>query len=157
MSSRRISVFSQTWYKWKALRLPWRPRILVGKLPATIHSKLLQDNPLTSIPLLLGFDLDGNTFWEFRPRGANRGPPIVHYPRSTHYSAVKVSPLWHQWLRYTRDEPPSLDEQQNEVVRQARMKHLASAADARWEAKPRLTDAPGAATGQRAPAIGSAQ
>lgn len=37
------------------------------------------------------------------------------------------------------------------------MKHLASAADARWEAKPKLTDAPGAATGQRAAAIGSAE
>lgn len=37
------------------------------------------------------------------------------------------------------------------------MKYLASEADARWEAKPRLTDAPGAATGQRVPAIGSAE
>ncbi|KAK0389496.1 hypothetical protein NLU13_3071 [Sarocladium strictum] len=133
MSSRRVSVFSQTWYKWKALRLPWRRRYLIG------------------------FDLEGNTFWEFRPRGAEKWRRIVHYPRSTHYSSVKVSPLWHQWLRYTREHPPTLEEQQNEVVRQARMKHLASAADARWEAKPRLTDAPGAATGQRAPAIGSAQ
>ena len=111
---------------------------------------------LTSM-LPIGYDLIGNTYWEFRPRGVERWRRIVDYPRSTHYSAVKVSPLWHQWLRYTREDPPSIEEQQKEVVRQARMKHLASAADARWEAKPKLTDAPSAATGQRAPAIESAE
>jgi hypothetical protein len=29
---KRISPFSQAWYKWKALRLPWRKRFLIGKL-----------------------------------------------------------------------------------------------------------------------------
>lgn len=33
------------------------------------------------------------------------------------------------------------------------MKQLAAEADARWEAKPRLTDAPGAATGQPVPSL----
>lgn len=78
---------------------------------------------------------------------------IVHYPRSTHYSSVKVSPQWHQWLRYTRDDPPSFSEQQGDVVRQARMKQLAAEADARWDAKPRVMDAPGGATGQPVPAL----
>ncbi|KAH8176015.1 NADH ubiquinone oxidoreductase subunit NDUFA12 domain-containing protein [Sarocladium implicatum] len=133
MSSRRISTLSQAWYRWKALRLPWRRRFLVG------------------------FDLAGNTYWEFRPRGVERLRRIVHHPRSTHYSDVKVTPLWHQWLRYTREHPPSIEEQRNEVTRQARMKYLAAEADARWEAKPRLTDAPGAAIGQRAPALGSVE
>ncbi|KFA75080.1 hypothetical protein S40288_04047 [Stachybotrys chartarum IBT 40288] len=108
----------QAWYKWKALRLPWRKRFLVG------------------------YDLQGNTYWEFRlTREANeRWRRIVEYPRSTHLSQVKVSPVWHQWLRYTRDTIPTISEQQAEVVRQARMKMLAAEADARWEAKPRVME-----------------
>lgn len=31
MSSKQISPLLQTWYKWKALRLPWRKRFLVGE------------------------------------------------------------------------------------------------------------------------------
>ncbi|KAK5990203.1 NADH-ubiquinone oxidoreductase assembly factor N7BML [Cladobotryum mycophilum] len=123
MSSKRVSPISQAWFKWKALRLPWRRRFLVG------------------------FDLEGNTYWEFRlTRGteesSERWRRIVDYPRSAHYSQVKVSPQWHQWLRYTRRDPPSLEEQQSDVIRQAKMKHLAAAADARWEAKPRVMEAP---------------
>ena len=48
--------------------------------------------------------------------------------------------MWHQWLRYTREDPPSLAEQQGDVTRQERMKHLAAEADARWEAKPRVME-----------------
>ena len=66
---------------------------------------------------------------------------------------MRISPQWHQWLRYTRQDPPSVAEQRQDLVRQARMKQLAAAADARWEAKPRLTDAPGAATGQPVPSL----
>ncbi|UKZ59343.1 uncharacterized protein TrAtP1_000656 [Trichoderma atroviride] len=120
---KRIGPFAQAWYKWKALRLPWRKRFLIG------------------------FDLQGNTFWEFRlTRGAQDSPErwrrIVSYPRSTHYSQVKVSPQWHQWLRHTRREAPTMDEQRAELVRQERMKLLAAEADARWEAKPRVMEAP---------------
>lgn len=68
-------------------------------------------------------------------------------------SQVKVSPQWHQWLRYTRDDPPTVHEQQSDVVRQAKMRQLAAAADARWEAKPRVMDIPGGATGQPVPAL----
>ncbi|KAM0253570.1 hypothetical protein ACHAQJ_007242 [Trichoderma viride] len=123
MTPKRIGPFAQAWYKWKALRLPWRRRFLIG------------------------FDLQGNTFWEFRlTRGAKdsaeRWRRIVSYPRSTHYSQVKVSPQWHQWLRHTRSEAPTLEEQRGEVVRQERIKYLAAEADARWEAKPRVMEAP---------------
>ncbi|KAL5094425.1 hypothetical protein Trisim1_007011 [Trichoderma cf. simile WF8] len=123
MTSKSIGPFAQAWYKWKALRLPWRRRFLIG------------------------FDLKGNTFWEFRnTRGTKesgeRWRRIVSYPRSTHYSEVKVSPQWHQWLRHTRREPPTLEEQHEEVARQERMKYLAAEADARWEAKPRVMEAP---------------
>jgi NADH dehydrogenase [ubiquinone] 1 alpha subcomplex assembly factor 2 len=100
--------------------------------------------------MLTGFDLHGNTYWEFRvsTRGVTsdesteRWRRIVNYPRSTHLSSVKVSPQWHQWLRHTRHNPPTLEEQHGDVARQIRMKKLAAEADARWEAKPRLTAAP---------------
>ncbi|EFY90174.1 hypothetical protein J3459_007414 [Metarhizium acridum] len=124
MSPKHIGPIAQTWYKWKALRLPWRKRFFIG------------------------YDLHGNTYWEFRLTKPSPGTApsdsrwrrIVHYPRSTHYSQVKVSPLWHQWLRHTRRDPPSLEEQAGDVARQERMKYLAAEADARWEAKPRVMD-----------------
>ncbi|KAM4054697.1 NADH ubiquinone oxidoreductase subunit NDUFA12 domain-containing protein [Hirsutella rhossiliensis] len=131
MAPKRIGPLAQAWHAWKALQLPWRKRFFVG------------------------YDLQGNTYWQFRL--TTRGPPsdypdshaatepwrrIVHYPRSMPYSEVKVSPLWHQWLRQTRHEPPSLAEQRDDVQRQERIKLLAAQADARWEAKPRVTDSP---------------
>ncbi|KAJ1335033.1 NADH dehydrogenase [ubiquinone] 1 alpha subcomplex assembly factor 2 [Microdochium nivale] len=125
----------QAWYQWKALRLPWRKRFLVG------------------------LDLQGNTYWEFRlSRG--EAPPritssatadqilaarlrrIVQYPRSSYASEVTIPPAWHQWLRYQRDAPPTLDEQTQNVARQERMKALAAQADQRWSAKPSYLDMP---------------
>ncbi|GJC90989.1 NADH-ubiquinone oxidoreductase assembly factor N7BML [Colletotrichum liriopes] len=136
MHATRISPILEAWYKWKSLRLPWRKRFLVGR------------------------DLQGYTFWEFREtrgNGPGRFRRIVKYPRSVYLSDVKVSPLWHQWLRYTREQPPTLEEQSREAFRQERMKVMAAQADARWEAKPRLTDAPGQQTGQPLPSLNTAQ
>lgn len=73
---------------------------------------------------------------------------IVQYPRDTHYGEVKVPPQWHQWLRHTRDAPPSIPEQHAEVRRQQQMRLLAAEADARWAAKPSLLDHAGEAPGQ---------
>jgi NADH dehydrogenase [ubiquinone] 1 alpha subcomplex assembly factor 2 len=101
-------------------------------LPGTFHSPRHKKT---------GLDLQGNTYWEFRIAGVSersRWRRMVHYPGSTHHSDVKVPPLWHQWLRYTRNEAPSLDEQRGDVTRQARLKILAAEADRRWEAKPRV-------------------
>ncbi|KAK3322296.1 hypothetical protein B0H66DRAFT_553928 [Apodospora peruviana] len=122
MAPNQITPYLRMWYKWKALRLPWRKQFLVG------------------------LDLHGNTYWEFRDvRGHDpnaRWRRIVRYPSTTHYGDVKVPPAWHQWLRQLRQDPPSIAEQQEDVVRQERMKVLAAQADARWAAKPSLTDAP---------------
>ncbi|KAK7908735.1 hypothetical protein PG985_016038 [Apiospora marii] len=139
MSSSNVGLVMRAWFRWKALRLPWRKRFLVGS------------------------DLQGNTYWIFRLTG-NTPPPnfdaspdspayqssaddtrwrrIVKYPRSTHYSDVQVPPQWHQWLRYQRPDPPSLREQQADVARRARMQVLAAEADARWAAKPSFLDQP---------------
>ncbi|CAN8096403.1 unnamed protein product [Discula destructiva] len=123
MSSKQISPLLRSWYKWKALRLPWRKRFLVG------------------------LDLQGNTYWEFRderhgPADLARWRRIVQYPRTTHYGEVKVSPQWHQWLRHLREQPPSVHEQHAELRRQHQIKYLAAEADARWEAKPKVMEAP---------------
>lgn len=104
-----------------------------------------------------GFDLSGNTFWEFKDSlNANnyRMRRIVEYPRSTQLSDVKVSPQWHQWLKHTRKNPPSITEQSQDLVRQERLKVLAAEADARWAAKPSFLDKPGQQRGQPLPAIG---
>ncbi|KAF2844771.1 hypothetical protein T440DRAFT_473146 [Plenodomus tracheiphilus IPT5] len=109
----------RAWYQWKMMRFPWRKKWLVG------------------------FDLQGNTFWEFKDAlHALRNRRIAKYHRNTHYGDVKVSPSWMQWLRHTRYDPPSVAEQRMDMQRQERMKVLAAQADARWAAKPSALDAP---------------
>lgn len=49
---------------------------------------------------------------------------------------------WVQWLRHTRFDPPSIAEQQQDLVRQERIKMLAAQADAKWAEKPSALDAP---------------
>lgn len=49
---------------------------------------------------------------------------------------------WHQWLRHTRFNPPSMLEQKSDVQRQVQLKQLARLADERWAAKPSLLDPP---------------
>jgi len=122
-------LLSRLWFRWKSLKLPWRTRFLAGA------------------------DLAGNTFWEFKDAmNANRLRRIVQYSRKAHYADVKISPQWHQWLRHTRFEPPSIQEQQYDVSRQAQMKQLAAQADARWASVPSFLDSPDKQ--QPAPAIG---
>jgi NADH dehydrogenase [ubiquinone] 1 alpha subcomplex assembly factor 2 len=50
--------------------------------------------------------------------------------------------MWHQWLRYQREHPPSITEQSAEVARRERIKVLAKEADARWAAKASLLEKP---------------
>ncbi|KAH8597911.1 hypothetical protein B0O99DRAFT_70060 [Bisporella sp. PMI_857] len=115
------SAFRKSWYKWKSLHLPWRKRFLVG------------------------LDLHGNTFWEFRDQlnsHRHRMRRIAEYPSGTHYSEVNISPQWHQWLKHVRQEPPSIQEQTMDVIRQRNLKVLAAQADARWEAKGSFLEKP---------------
>jgi NADH dehydrogenase [ubiquinone] 1 alpha subcomplex assembly factor 2 len=41
-----------------------------------------------------------------------------------------------------REQAPTIDEQQNELLRQERMKHLARLADEKWARKPSFLDRP---------------
>ncbi|EGP88370.1 uncharacterized protein MYCGRDRAFT_85733 [Zymoseptoria tritici IPO323] len=115
------SLVTRVWHTWKSLNLPWRKQFLKGS------------------------DLSGNTFWEFRDAlNANRMRRIVKHAKGRHvsYSDVKISPQWHQWLRHTRDEPPTLPEQHAEIARQGRMRQLAAEADERWKSIPSFLDNP---------------
>ncbi|KAK5088069.1 hypothetical protein LTS08_004871 [Lithohypha guttulata] len=120
------STLRTLWFKWKALRLPWRSKYLVGQ------------------------DLTGNTYWEFvdrlpssNPNNPRRMRRIVESTnRRIHHSDVQISPQWHQWLRHTRYDAPTLEEQQMDVTRQIQLKHNARLADARWEARAKLVERP---------------
>ncbi|KAK3391865.1 hypothetical protein B0T20DRAFT_384155 [Sordaria brevicollis] len=129
LNLKTLSPLKRAWYKWKAIKFPWRNKLLVG------------------------LDLAGNTYHIFRPtRSTIRWRRIVQYPtgRNTHFSDVSVPPSWHQWLRYTRENPPTIEEQEAEVARQERIKVLAKLADERWEAKAKyIPDTPGASEQQQ--------
>ena len=67
---------------------------------------------------------------------------IVQYPPATQYSDLNISPQWHQWLRHTRRDPPSIAEQSQDLVRQENLKVLARRADERWAAKASFLERP---------------
>jgi NADH dehydrogenase [ubiquinone] 1 alpha subcomplex assembly factor 2 len=109
------------WTRWKSLRLPWRRHILIGS------------------------DLSGNTFWEYLPPGvskAARPRRILRPAKATHHSDVQVSPQWHQWLKQTRVDAPSIQEQLRDLQRIQELQVNARLADARWEAKARYIEKP---------------
>lgn len=60
---------------------------------------------------------------------------------------------WHQWLRYVRPTPPTIEEQRQDLIRQAQMKELARLADERWASKPSFLDKP--KTQHQTPGIGA--
>lgn len=129
----------QLWYRWKSLRLPWRRKWLCGTKRE--GSKFLNRRFLTISSL--GYDLSGHTFWEFvDPMSPLRPRRIVHYPRSTHYGDIALTPAWLQWLRKTRPDPPSIPEQQLDLQRQSSLKQLAAQADQRWREQESFLDKP---------------
>lgn len=98
----------------------------------------------------LGQDLAGNNFYEFRNALGTRPRRIVQFPSTIHPGDVALTPAWLQWLRYTREEGPSLLEQESEKRRQVEMRQLAALADQRWAEKESVLDDP-RKTGQTGP------
>lgn len=87
----------------------------------------------------VGYDLHGNTYWEFTIDGnmqrlRRKMDPYEPLLFKADYFST-VPPQWLQWLRRTRNDPPSLEELINDQVRQAKLKLLAQHADAKWEAE----------------------
>lgn len=40
MSTQPLSPIRKAWYRWKALRLPWRKRFFIGSSPPPIHQSI---------------------------------------------------------------------------------------------------------------------
>lgn len=85
----------------------------------------------------VGYDLSGNTYWEFTIDG-NMGrlrrklePFQQSIFKVDHFETVP--PQWHQWLRRTRHDAPSLQELIDDQMRQQKMKILAQHADQKWQ------------------------
>ncbi|KAL8949816.1 MAG: hypothetical protein Q9222_004103 [Ikaeria aurantiellina] len=87
-------------------------------------------------------DLNGNSYFYFRPSLSQKPRRILQQNPLVPYSDIQVPVQWHQWLRHTRPAAPSIQELQTDVQRQAQLKQLAAAADARWASKPSVLDAP---------------
>ncbi|MCH0629721.1 efflux RND transporter periplasmic adaptor subunit [Kocuria palustris] len=92
-----------------------------------------------------GYDLHGNTYWEFTLDGNMQRlrrkmepwKPLLF--KSDYFETVP--PQWLQWLRRTRFEAPTLEELINDQVRQQKIKVLAAHAESKWyEEKQRLEE-----------------
>ncbi|KAK6457042.1 uncharacterized protein RJT20DRAFT_36698 [Scheffersomyces xylosifermentans] len=84
----------------------------------------------------IGYDLHGNTYWEFTIDGnmhrlRRKMEPYQQQLFKADYFTT-VPPQWLQWLRRTRNVPPTLQELISDQVRQSNMKILAQQADAKW-------------------------
>lgn len=84
----------------------------------------------------MGYDLYGNTYWEFTIDGnmqrlRRKLEPYKEQLFKADYFNT-VPPQWLQWLRRTRTDAPTLEELINDQVRQQKIKILASQADAKW-------------------------
>lgn len=87
----------------------------------------------------VGYDLNGNTYWEFTPDGnmdrlRRKMEPVEKEIFEADYFE-KIPPQWLQWLRRTRYEPPTLEELVEDKNRQERIKILALQADLKWTQK----------------------
>lgn len=85
----------------------------------------------------IGYDLHGNTYWEFTVDGNMqrlRRKMEPYEPQLFEADYFKtVPPQWLMWLRRTRNNPPSLQELADDQVRQQRIKLLAQMADEKWQ------------------------
>jgi NADH dehydrogenase [ubiquinone] 1 alpha subcomplex assembly factor 2 len=78
---------SRLWIRWKSLNLPWRKQRLAGKC-SWIHCKAVKDSHV----VYLGFDLHGNTFWEFKDTvRSDRWRRIARQPRTVDYADIQIS------------------------------------------------------------------
>ncbi|CAN6664920.1 hypothetical protein TRVA0_036S00936 [Trichomonascus vanleenenianus] len=111
----KVTPLKQMYHKWRALKsVPFRKKWFIG------------------------YDLDGNTFWEFQ----NYNDPlrmrrIVEYKaKNLNYVDYKIPPQWHQWLRHNRPASPTLEELAADKIRQDALKGLIREADERWKSIP---------------------
>ncbi|KAI5967920.1 hypothetical protein CANMA_002688 [Candida margitis] len=85
----------------------------------------------------VGYDLYGNTYWEFTIDGnmtrlRRKLEPFREEIFKVDYFKT-IPPQWLQWLRRTRFDAPSLEELVQDQFRQQRLKLLAQQADEKWQ------------------------
>ena len=108
-------------------------------LQRLIHQwKARRDIPFRK-KFFIGYDLHGNTYWEFTVDGnmqrlRRKSEPYKPQLFKADYFST-IPPQWLQWLRRTRQQAPSLEELINDQVRQQRMRILAQQADEKWHFK----------------------
>lgn len=111
----KVSPFRQAYLQWCSLRtVPFRTKFFVG------------------------YDLDGNTYWEFyNANNPLRPRRIVEYRENAlNWVDYKMPPQWMQWLRFTRPHYPTLEELHDDKVRQELLKYRVQAAEERWKSIP---------------------
>lgn len=111
----KVTPFRQAIHRWRARRdVPFRSKFFVG------------------------YDLEGNTYWELKNHNNPGRMRRIIEPRDTSLSLCdyKLAPQWMQWLRFARPTSPTLDELIGDQMRQARLKGLVAAADQRWKEIP---------------------
>jgi hypothetical protein len=80
----------RAWYEWRMKRFPWRKKWLVGSWLPQLRFSAYPGTAALTPPT--GFDLQGNTFWEFKDQlHALRNRRIAKYSRKTQYSDVDIS------------------------------------------------------------------
>jgi NADH dehydrogenase [ubiquinone] 1 alpha subcomplex assembly factor 2 len=84
----------------------------------------------------MGYDLHGNTYWEFTLDGnmqrlRRKLEPYQEQLFKADY-ALTIPPQWLSWLRRTRVTAPTLEELVSDQLRQERIKILAQAASDKW-------------------------
>ncbi|KAI0346617.1 hypothetical protein BDW22DRAFT_1352765 [Trametopsis cervina] len=91
-------------------------------------------NPTSSV----GRDLEGNRYFEYPNPNDNFGRPkrVVKYKQGydmwTYIAGEKRLPVqWSSWLTHTRIHPPTVEELQADLIRQARVKARAAIIDER--------------------------
>ncbi|OWB76532.1 hypothetical protein B5S32_g685 [[Candida] boidinii] len=76
----------------------------------------------------IGYDLSGNSYWEFyvdKKEGRPRRKYIPYKRMDFVHDYYKTIPVqWYQWLRFTKIDPPSLTELIADQQRQAILKTL---------------------------------
>lgn len=106
---------TRVWHQWKSLKnIPFRRKWFIG------------------------YDLDGNSYWELidhnNPFRLRRKVEMKN--KHAHIGDFKPLPQWMQWLRHTRANAPTMEELLADQRRQARIRLLAQEAEQRWASVP---------------------
>lgn len=121
----KVTPFRQAYLRWRSLRnVPFRKKFFIG------------------------YDLDGNTYWEFHnDNNPLRPRRIVEYRENKgNWVDYKMPPQWMQWLRFTRPHYPTLQELYADKVRQEILKLKVKAAEERWKSIPLKKEGSGQAS-----------